>query len=93
MEVSPSMNGKDFENLSPQAAFEAYQQRTADLWLLRIVQRCAAAYNDSCNYNCKTAINILNTLPVQVRRGSWATSLYAKCFYELADYRTVSGIC
>lgn len=87
------MNGGVSDKLSPGAAFEAHQQRTADLWLLRIVQRCAAAYNDACNYNCKTAISILNTLPAQVKRGSWATSLYAKCFYELADYRTVSDLC
>ena len=66
------------------------QQRAADLWLLRIVQRCAAAYNDACRYHCRTAISVLDTLPGQLRRGAWATALYARCYYELADYRNVS---
>ncbi|KAJ9094314.1 hypothetical protein QFC19_007999 [Naganishia cerealis] len=81
----------DFAGIDSETAFEQYQQRTADLWLLRIVQRCAAAYHESSNYNCKRAISILNTLPAQLRRGAWATALYAKCHYELADYRNVGG--
>ncbi|KAJ9126244.1 hypothetical protein QFC24_001969 [Naganishia onofrii] len=79
----------DTDNLAA-SSFEQYQQRTADLWLLRIVQRCAAAYQELSNYNCRRAIDILNTLPAQLKRGAWATALYAKCYYELADYRNAN---
>jgi hypothetical protein len=68
----------------------AIQQQIADSWLMCLVRRCAAAYFELSQYSCKKAMNLIDTLPGKVQGGSWSLCVFGRCFYELAEYGTVS---
>jgi hypothetical protein len=72
------------------ADIQAVQQHTADTWLLCLVRRCAAAYFELSRYECKKAMELLDTLPANVQAGSWSLCMFGRAFYEMADYEVVS---
>jgi len=65
-------------------------QHVADCWLMSLIKRCAAAVYAMSKYDCKQAMNLIDTLPNKVQGGAWALGLFGRCFYESAEYEIVS---
>jgi hypothetical protein len=66
-------------------------QHVADCWLMCLIKRCAAAVYAMSKYDCKQAMNLIDTLPSKVQGGAWALGLFGRCFYESAEYEIVSS--
>lgn len=55
--------------------------------LMELLRKLGAAYQEIGRYNCRKAVQLLDTLPPQHQDSGWVNSLKGKCHFELAEYK------
>lgn len=57
-----------------------------------LLQELAAAYQCLSQFSCRQAIEHFDALPDKHRQTGWVLCQIGRAYFELSDYRKVSGV-
>ena len=63
-------------------------QKASMKGLMSLLKQLGHAYQKLCQFSCKEAVRLYETLPPNHASSNYVKTLLGKCYFELADYKT-----
>ncbi len=55
--------------------------------LMRLLRQLGAAYSELARFNCRKAVEVLDSIPQNHKRTGWVLGLTGRAHFELAEYK------